>query len=87
MQILHTSIPVRYPKRIAQALAELVDGETFDFLHPGCYFVTIGEPGSLIELYRKEIELHPGEPGQTCYVFGIAMLNHWETGTPYETQK
>lgn len=66
MKILHTSIPVRDPKRVAQALAELVDGATFDFLHPGCYFVMFGEPGSLIELYRKEIELHPGEPGKPC---------------------
>ena len=66
MRILHTSIPVRDPKRVAQALAELVEGATFDFLHPGCYFVTFGEPGSLIELYRKEIELHPGEPGKPC---------------------
>ncbi len=66
MRIFHTSIPVRDPKRVAQAMAELFDGATFDFLHPGCYFVTFGEPGSLIELYRKEIELHPGEPGEPC---------------------
>ncbi len=66
MQIFHTSIPVRDPKRVAQALAKLVEGATFDFLHPGCYFVMFGEPGTLIELYRKEIELHPGEPGQPC---------------------
>ncbi|MCP4249942.1 MAG: hypothetical protein GY778_23110 [bacterium] len=51
---------------MAQALAELVEGATFDFLHPGCYFVTSGESGSLIELYRKEIELHPGESGKPC---------------------
>ncbi len=66
MQIFHTSIPVRDPRRVAQALSELVDGATFDFLHPGCYFVAFGEPGSLIELYRKEIELRPGEPGKPC---------------------
>ena len=66
MRILHTSIPVRDPQRVAQALAELVEGATFDFLHPGCYFVTFGEPGTLIELYRKEIELRPGEPGKPC---------------------
>jgi hypothetical protein len=66
MQILHTSIPVRDPKRVAQALAELLEGVTFDFLHPGCYFVTFGQPGSLIELYRKEIELRPGEPEKPC---------------------
>ncbi len=66
MRILHTSIPVREPKRVARALAELVEGATFDFLHRGCYFVTFGEPGSLIELYRKEIEIHPGEPGKPC---------------------
>lgn len=66
MRILHISIPVRDPKRVAQALAELVEGAVFDFLHPGCYFVTFGECGSLIELYRKEIELRPGEPGEPC---------------------
>ncbi len=66
MRILHTSIPVRDPKRVAQALAELVEGSKFDFLHPGCYFVTFGEPGLLIELYRKEIELHPGKSGEPC---------------------
>jgi len=64
--IFHTSIPVREPKRVARALAELVEGAIFDFLHPGCYFVTFGEPGILIELYRKEIELTPGDPGQPC---------------------
>ncbi len=72
MQIFHTSIPVREPKRVAQALAELVEGATYDFLHPGCYFVTFGEPGSLIELYRKEIELHPGEPGKPCELLDSA---------------
>jgi len=66
MQIFHTSIPVQDPKRAAQAITELVQGATYDFLHPGCYFVTFGEPGSLIELYRKEIELRPGEPGKPC---------------------
>ena len=66
MRIFHTSIPVREPKRVAQALAKLVEGATFDFIHPGCYFVTLGEPGSLIELYRKEIELRPGEAGKPC---------------------
>jgi len=66
MNIFHTSIPVRDPERVAGALAKLFDGATFDFLHPGCFFVTFGEPGTLIELYRKEIELHPGEPQQPC---------------------
>jgi len=66
VHIFHTSIPVRDPKRVAQALAELLGGATFDFLHPGCYFVTFGDPGSLIELYRKEIELRPGERGKPC---------------------
>ncbi len=72
IRILHTSIPVRNPKRVAQALAELVEGATFDFLHPGCYFVTFGEPGLLIELYRKEIELHPGAPEQPCALLDSA---------------
>ncbi len=66
MRIFHTSIPVRNPKRVAQAIAELTEGATFDFLHPGCFFVTFGDTGSLIELYRKEIELHPGDPGNPC---------------------
>jgi len=66
MHIFHTSIPVRDPKRVSQALAELFQGPVLDFLNPGCYFVTLGEPGALIELYRKEIELHPGRPGEEC---------------------
>lgn len=51
---------------MAQALAKLFQGWVSDFLHPGCYFVMLGEPGALIELYRKEIELHPGESGKEC---------------------
>ena len=51
---------------MAEVIAQLVEGAKFDFLHPGCYFVMLGEPGALIELYRKEIELRPGEPGQPC---------------------
>lgn len=69
MRLFHTSIPVHDPKRAAKAIAELTGGATFDFLHPGCYFVTFGESGSLIELYRKEIELRPGEPKQPCVLF------------------
>ena len=66
MHLFHTSIPVRDPKRVAQAIAELVDGAIYDFLHPGCYFVMLGEPGALIEFYRKEIQLLPGRPGEPC---------------------
>ena len=33
--------------------------------------MTFGEPGSLIELYRKENELHPGEPGKPCALLDI----------------
>ncbi|MFQ5461407.1 MAG: hypothetical protein ACE5E5_02135 [Phycisphaerae bacterium] len=66
MHLFHTSIPVREPQRAAQAIAELVGGATYDFLHPGCYFVMLGEPGALIELYRKEIQLVPGGPGEPC---------------------
>ncbi len=66
MHILHTSIPVRDPKLVAKALAELVDNAIYDFLHAGCYFVMLGAPGALIELYRKEIELSPGEQGEPC---------------------
>jgi len=66
LHIFHTSIPVREPKRVAEALAKLFDGATYDFLHPGCYFVMLGEPGALIELYRKALELQPGEPGEEC---------------------
>ncbi len=69
MRLFHTSIPVHDPKRAAKAIAELAEGASFDFLHPGCYFVTFGEAGSLIELYRKEIELRPGEPEQPCVLF------------------
>ncbi len=71
MHILHTSIPVRDPKRVAIALAELVDGATFDFLHPGCYFVMLGQPGALIELYRKDIELRPGSEGEPCELLDV----------------
>lgn len=66
MHIFHTSIPVRDPKRVAEALEKLFQGGMFNFLHPGCYFVTLGEPGALIELYRKEMELRPGDPGEEC---------------------
>lgn len=72
MHIFHTSIPVRDPKRVAEALAELFGGGgVFDFLHPGCYFVMLGQPGGLIELYRKPIELHPGEPGEECVLVDV----------------
>ncbi len=66
MHIFHTSIPVREPKRVAEALAQLFNGAMFNFLHPGCYFVLLGEPGALIELYRKELELQPGDQGEEC---------------------
>ena len=66
MHIFHTSIPVREPKRVAEALTKLFNGAMFDFLHPGCYFVLLGEPGALIELYRKELELQPGDQGEEC---------------------
>jgi hypothetical protein len=72
MHIIHTSIPVRDPKRVALALARLCDGAVYKFLHPGCYFVTLGEPGALIELYRKEIELRPGPPGEECLLVDVA---------------
>jgi hypothetical protein len=71
MHIFHTSIPVHDPKRVAAALAELVGGATFDFLHAGCFFVMLGESGALIELYRKEIELRPGEPGKPCELVDV----------------
>ena len=61
MHIFHTSIAVNEPKLVAEALAKLVDGPSFDFLHPGCYFVMLGEPGALIELYCKNLELQPGD--------------------------
>lgn len=77
MHILHTSIPVRDPKRVSEALAKLFDGTVSDFLHPGCYFVMLGEPGALIELYRKEIELHPGESGKECVLLdGLSPPKH-----------
>jgi len=66
MHIFHTSIAVRDPRRVADALTDLVEGARYDFLHPGCYFVTLGEPGALIELYRKELELQPGDEGEEC---------------------
>ena len=72
MHIIHTSIPVRNPKRVALALSQLCDGAVYKFLHPGCYFVTLGEPGALIELYRKEIELRPGAPGEECLLIDVA---------------
>lgn len=72
MYIFHTSIPVRQPRRVAEALAKLFGGATFDFLHPECYFVLLGDPGALIELYRKEIELHPGDPGDPCQLLDAA---------------
>lgn len=71
MHIFHTSIPVRDPKRVALALTELVEGASFDFLHPGCYFVTLGQTGALIELYRKEIELRPGNRGEPCELVDV----------------
>lgn len=67
MHIIHTSIPAHNPKRAAEALSRLFGGAVYKFLHPGCYFVLLGEPGALIELYRKEIELRPGQQvGQPC---------------------
>lgn len=72
MHIIHTSIPVRDPKRVAEALSTLCGGAVFKFLHPGCYFVTLGDPGALIELYRKEIELRPGPPGKECLLVDVA---------------
>lgn len=72
MKIIHTSIPVREPKRVAQALSKLFGGAVYNFLHPGCYFVMLGEPGALIELYRKEIELQPGAAGEECRLVDVA---------------
>jgi len=66
VNIFHTSIPVQDPGRVAEALAKLFGGRKFNFLHPGCYFVTLGEPGALIELYRKPVVIQPGLEGLPC---------------------
>jgi len=42
MDLFHPSTPVRDPRRVADALAKLVDGATYEFPHPGCY--SAGEP-------------------------------------------
>jgi len=71
MHVIHTSIPVREPKRVAEALSKLFGGAMHSFLHPGCYFVMLGDAGALIELYRKEIELRPGAPGEECRLVDV----------------
>lgn len=58
----HFSIAAENPARVAQALAELLQGEVAPFPpHPGSFMaLALDDYGTMIEVYPAETELMPG---------------------------
>jgi len=64
--LFHVSIEADDPQRVAEALAQIWDGEAFPFppVGLGSWVAIAGDEfGSLIEVYARGTELHPGEAG------------------------
>lgn len=66
--IHHISISAQNPQRVAQVLAEILNGQTAPFFpHPGSYIVMpLDKYGTAIEVYPLGSELVPGEGEQQC---------------------
>ncbi|MBL8384456.1 MAG: hypothetical protein JNM90_15355 [Burkholderiales bacterium] len=60
--IAHVSLPARDPRATAQLLAQLIDGETFDFpVVPGAAIAVARDGSGLaIEVYPQDMAHHPG---------------------------
>jgi hypothetical protein len=66
--IHHISIAAQNPLRVAQVIAEVMQGKAFPFFpHPGAYMVfPMDEHGTGIEVYPLETKLAPGEGDESC---------------------
>ncbi|MBW4646203.1 MAG: hypothetical protein KME23_24965 [Goleter apudmare HA4340-LM2] len=64
--IHHISIAAQNPLRVAQVLAEIMNGKAVSFFpHPGSYMVfPLDQHGTGIEVYPLETKLVPGEGDQ-----------------------
>ncbi|MTJ10532.1 MULTISPECIES: hypothetical protein [unclassified Anabaena] len=61
--IHHLSISAQNPQRVAEVLAEVMNGKVIPFpSHPGSYMmIALDEHGTAIEVYPLQTELQPGE--------------------------
>lgn len=75
--IHHISIAAQNPLRVAQVLAEIMNGKAVPFFpHPGSYMVfPFDEHGTGVEVYPLETKLVPGEGDQPTQFVTNANAN------------
>ena len=69
----HASLPARHPRRVAEVLAELMEGHALPFLGPleDAWFALAGDGhGTLVEVYPDTVSLVPG-PDHAPATYGL----------------
>ena len=85
--LFHVSVEADDPKGVAEALAQIIDGEAFPFppVGKGSWVALAGDEfGSLIEVYARGTELHPGKDGAVGVQSAPRRYGatHFAMGTP-----
>lgn len=80
--LFHVSVEADDPRKVAEALAEIMGGEAFPFppVGVGSWVALAGDQfGSMIEVYARGTQLHEGESGAV----GVREAPHRHTATHF----